>query len=195
MDVVGSTQGKGGCCNRLHGAADTGLLGPHLPCSLGFCIHPSIFFFLCFLSRNEAPILMRPCFLRFTKMQLICKKSSWVTWLIASSWLGRNLNPQKPLFDLLLDVLFVVCLFVFKLRGLPPINLFKFLSYFLQNSLCTKPGDAQNCLMQSAVSTGPQSTPGPYQRCLQALIFSLMLARDKPRCKYPQQLSCLRLQG
>lgn len=57
--------------------------------------------FLHSLSRNEVPILTRPCFLSVTKMQLICKKSSRVTCLVASSWLGRNLNPQNPLFDLL----------------------------------------------------------------------------------------------
>lgn len=71
--------------------------GPCLPFGFGFYIHPSTF--LRSLSRNEAPIFMRPRFLSVTKMWLIWKKSSQMTCLIASSWLGRNLKPQNPLFD------------------------------------------------------------------------------------------------
>lgn len=82
---------QSGACKEKEDAAGTGYMALQ---KLAFSDHTSLavwasvfipLSFLCFLSRNEAPILMRPRFLSFTKMQLICKKSSRVTWLIASS--------------------------------------------------------------------------------------------------------------
>lgn len=76
------------------------LPGPLLPFSLGLYIHPSIFspfsqkqWTTPFNEASLSPVLQR--------CSWSAKKSSWVTRLIASSWLVRNLNPQNLLFDLL----------------------------------------------------------------------------------------------